>query len=60
MLVDLSREVFQLTKQQECNISDVAHALRWQNTSKASDETLAICGLLNLNTLELANLPPEQ
>jgi hypothetical protein len=30
------------------------------NTSKTSDETLAIYGLLNLNALELANLPPEQ
>jgi hypothetical protein len=30
------------------------------STSKTSDETLAICGLLNLNALELTNLPPEQ
>jgi hypothetical protein len=57
VFANLSKEVFQLTKYQECNISDVVHALRWQNTIKASDETLAICGLLNL---KLANLPPEQ
>jgi hypothetical protein len=61
VLTNFSKEFLQLTKQQECNISNVASALRWwQCTSKASDETLAICGLLNFNTLELVNLPPEQ
>jgi len=28
--MDLSKEVFQFTKQQECNISNVVHAFRWQ------------------------------
>jgi hypothetical protein len=29
MLTDLSKKVFQFTKQQECNISNVVHAFRW-------------------------------
>jgi hypothetical protein len=64
VLVDLAAELFRLKKHQfwpgDFYINDVACALRWRTTSRESDETLAISGLLNLDAFELANLPPDQ
>ncbi len=64
VLVDLSAELFRLIKHQfrpgSFDISDAIHALCWQTTSRESDETLAVSGLLNLDAFELVNLPPDQ
>jgi len=64
VLVDLAAELFQLKKHQfrpvSFDINDAACALRWRTTSRESDETLAISGLLNVDAFELANLPPDQ
>jgi hypothetical protein len=64
VLVDFAAELFQLIKHQfrpgSFDINDAARALRWRTTSRESDETLAISGLLNLDAFELANLPPDQ
>jgi hypothetical protein len=62
VLVELASEVFRLKKHRASilNISDVSQSLRWRTTSRGSDETLAISGLLRIDAFELVNLPPEQ
>ncbi|KAK7467678.1 hypothetical protein VKT23_004731 [Stygiomarasmius scandens] len=67
LLTSLSTEIFGLTiyrqfvsKRVTFGIGDVARPLRWRTTSKPEDETLAISGLLNVDSGELVNLPPEQ
>jgi hypothetical protein len=64
VLVDLAAQLFRLKKHQfrpgSFDINDAARALRLQTTSRESNETLAISGLLNHNAFELANLPPDQ
>ncbi|KAK6352513.1 hypothetical protein TWF730_009337 [Orbilia blumenaviensis] len=59
---DIASELFRLTKWRLYNtytIGDVARALRWRATSRASDETLAIASLLGKDPASLAGLPPE-
>ncbi|KAI6103522.1 hypothetical protein F5141DRAFT_211574 [Pisolithus sp. B1] len=68
LLISLAAEVFRLTKYKRYSfsmddgftIADVTTCLRHRTTSKAEDETLAISGLLNVNTAELVNLAPQQ
>ncbi|THV03940.1 hypothetical protein K435DRAFT_747127 [Dendrothele bispora CBS 962.96] len=67
VLTSLSTEIFGLTiyrqfisKRIKFGIGDVARPLRWRTTSKPEDETLAISGLLDLDSGELVDLPPEQ
>ncbi|KAI6131850.1 hypothetical protein EV401DRAFT_318943 [Pisolithus croceorrhizus] len=68
LLISLAAEVFRLMKYRRYSfsmddgftIADVTTCLRHRTTSKAEDETLAISGLLNVNTAELVNLAPQQ
>ncbi|KIJ35685.1 hypothetical protein M422DRAFT_262094 [Sphaerobolus stellatus SS14] len=60
LMAHLASEVFWLTKHgSDFGIGDIVKALRWRTTSRASDETLAISGLLNVDAMELVNLPAE-
>ncbi|KAK6507949.1 hypothetical protein TWF481_006368 [Arthrobotrys musiformis] len=57
---DIAAELFRLMKWRGWNtytIGDVARALRWRATSRASDETLAIASLLDKDPASLAGLP---
>jgi hypothetical protein len=63
----LAAEIFRLSTRQGYQqspkgfgIGHVARSLRWRTTSRVEDETLAISSLLNVDTLELVRLPPEQ
>ncbi|KAJ5963875.1 uncharacterized protein N7479_003751 [Penicillium vulpinum] len=58
----LASEIYRLKKHRETQLtlSDVARGLCWRTSSKPGDETLAISGLLNVDALELANLPATE
>ncbi|KAH8094541.1 hypothetical protein BXZ70DRAFT_992312 [Cristinia sonorae] len=64
LLMQLASEVFRLRVYQinpeHFGLAQVTRALRWRSTSRAEDETLAICGLLNVNAFELVNLPRQE
>ena len=54
---DLAAELFRMTKRSSYHaytIGDVARAMRWRNTTRATDETLAIASLLGRFLLSLA------
>ncbi|KAK6526108.1 hypothetical protein TWF281_011145 [Arthrobotrys megalospora] len=59
---DIASELFRLTKWRgygTYTIGDIARALQWRATSRASDETLAIASLLDKDPASLAALPTE-
>ncbi|RCI12925.1 hypothetical protein L249_0588 [Ophiocordyceps polyrhachis-furcata BCC 54312] len=61
-LLDLAKQLFPLIKRSaygSCCLGDVARALTWRNTSKRSDETLAIAGLLGVQPSTLTAIRPE-
>lgn len=64
LYMQLSTEVYRLRSYQsfpkEFGIAQVARALKWRSTSKAEDETLAICGLLHVDASELVDLQREE
>ncbi|SPO00292.1 uncharacterized protein DNG_03137 [Cephalotrichum gorgonifer] len=41
------------------NITDVARAIQWRDTSKKADETLAVASLLNISAFKLACAAPD-
>ncbi|RDA95587.1 hypothetical protein CP533_1243 [Ophiocordyceps camponoti-saundersi (nom. inval.)] len=62
-LLDLAAELFRLTKWStygSYSLGDVARALTWRNTSKRSDETLAVAGLLDVKPSILTAMRPEE
>ncbi|RBR18056.1 hypothetical protein FVER53590_04301 [Fusarium verticillioides] len=61
-LEDMAAEVFRLIKQTQYagyKIGDVSRSLRWRDTSRASDETLAIASLLGIGPDVLLELQPQ-
>ncbi|RDA89329.1 hypothetical protein CP532_6262 [Ophiocordyceps camponoti-leonardi (nom. inval.)] len=62
-LLRLASELFRLIKWStygSCSLGDVARALTWRNTSKRSDETLAVAGLLAVQPSTLIAIRPEE
>jgi hypothetical protein len=63
LIIELASELFRLQKNRlqgwSLKIADVVKALTWRTTSRASDETLAIAGLLNVDAYKLAQLEPK-
>ncbi|EWG42522.1 hypothetical protein FVEG_04301 [Fusarium verticillioides 7600] len=61
-LGDMAAELFRLIKQTQYagyKIGDVSRSLRWRDTSRASDETLAIASLLGIGPDVLLELQPQ-
>ncbi|RBA11122.1 hypothetical protein FPRO05_04295 [Fusarium proliferatum] len=59
---DMAAEIFRLIKQsqyKDLKIGDVSRSLRWRDTSRASDETLAIASLLGVDLGILLELPTQ-
>lgn len=68
---NLAAEVNRLIKRRELpkyaewskpgfGLGDVARSLGWRTSSKLADETLAVSSLLNVDALQLADLPAEK
>ncbi|VTT73572.1 unnamed protein product [Fusarium fujikuroi] len=59
---DMAAEIFRLIKQsqyKDLKIGDVSRSLRWRDTSRASDETLAIASLLGVDLGIVLELPAQ-
>lgn len=60
---DLAAELFRMTKRSSYHaytIGDVARAMRWRNTTRATDETLAIASLLGIQVSPFLSLIGEE
>lgn len=60
---DLAAELFRLMKRSgygTYTIGDVARSLRWRDTTRATDETLAIASLLGIQVLPFLDWPGEK
>jgi len=60
---DLAAELFRLMKRSgygTYTIGDVARSLRWRDTTRATDETLAVASLLGIQILPFLDLPGEK
>ncbi|KAH7556803.1 hypothetical protein BM1_06237 [Bipolaris maydis] len=62
-LTDLAAELFRLMKRSgygTYTIGDVARSLRWRDTTRATDENLAVASLLGIQVLPFLDLPGDK